>query len=146
MGAKKVLATYYYESFRTWVDEATKTLSLPAREAKQVRTNWSESFGNSLDYRFNPLLLLVPSFDHVAEVVHRAERSIAMLRVIEALRLYAFEHDQWPKSLAECTVPIPDDPMTGRPFGYAIQEGKAVIESTAAKAFDSVRYELTLRK
>jgi hypothetical protein len=42
MGAKKVLATYYYESFRTWVDEATKTLSLPAREAKQVRTNWSE--------------------------------------------------------------------------------------------------------
>jgi hypothetical protein len=69
-----------------------------------------------------------------------------MLRVIEALRLYAFEHDQWPKSLAECTVPIPDDPMTGRPFGYAIQEGKAVIESTAAKAFDSVRYELTLRK
>src|SRR3546814_11331112 len=47
----------------------------------------------------------------------RADRAIAELRCIEALRMYAASHGRWPKTLGEIKdVPVPNDPVTGEPF------------------------------
>jgi hypothetical protein len=57
-------------------------------------------------------------------------RQIAALRIVEALRWHAAEHGgQLPGSLAEIRVaPIPLDPLTGKPFDYAVRDGVGVLE------------------
>lgn len=62
----------------------------------------------------------------------RHERAIAMLRVIEAIRLHAASHEgRLPKQLSEITdVPIPQDPLAGGPFIYRLEGGAATLEAS----------------
>ena len=79
------------------------------------------------------------------------ERDLAMLRCVEAIRMYAAGHDsKLPQALGDITeVPIPADPVYGRAFSYQVAEGKAVIESPAPPgeaARDGLRYEIAIRQ
>jgi tetratricopeptide (TPR) repeat protein len=78
------------------------------------------------------------------------ERDIAMLRCVEAIRLYAAGHKgALPKSLDDIAdVPIPLDPLYGRPFSYRIADGKTILESPAPPGENArwgTRYEITIR-
>ena len=56
------------------------------------------------------------------------EQQIALLRHVEALRLYAAEHDgKLPAKLSDISVPLPIDPVTGKPFVYAVDGATAHI-------------------
>ena len=56
------------------------------------------------------------------------EQQIALLRQVEALRLYAAEYDgKLPAQLADITVPLPVDPVTGKPFTYTLERRTAHI-------------------
>src|SRR5207248_2543534 len=49
----------------------------------------------------------------------RLGRRLAILRAVEAVRCYAAAHNgQLPDSLAAVTMPLADDPITGRPLIY----------------------------
>jgi hypothetical protein len=147
MGPKKILATYYVETFETWMDEATKGAALPYREAHQIKGDWGKEMAASPDYRMNPMLLMIPALSQVSLATAKLDRSVALLRIVEALRMYAAGHEgQWPKELEDCDVPIPEDPVMGKAFIYEIEDGKAVIESMGPNMQSSVRYELMLRK
>jgi hypothetical protein len=82
----------------------------------------------------------------------RLEQRIALLRHVEALRLYAAEHNgTFPAKLSEVSVPLPDDPFTGRPFRYDFSGGTAHIRGTPPKekeneAAFNVRFEVTIQK
>ena len=59
--------------------------------------------------------------ENVRPTQARLDQRIALLRHVEALRLYAAEHNgSLPVRLAECPVPLPDDPFTGKPFRYEL--------------------------
>jgi hypothetical protein len=82
----------------------------------------------------------------------RLEQRIALLRHVEALRLYAAEHEgRLPEKLSDFSVPLPDDPFTGKPFRYQFDGTTAHIrggpppgeEKTPAY---NIHYEVTLRK
>jgi hypothetical protein len=76
------------------------------------------------------------------------DRKVAALRVVAALRLYAAAHKgQLPESLDEVKdVPIPIDPMTGKPFEYRREaDGAVLIGVNSAKAF-RLLYRMTVRK
>ena len=62
--------------------------------------------------------------------VARSDRQIAALRVIEALRLHAANNDgKLPDQLSEISeVPIPDDPVTTKPFDYRRHNDKASLQ------------------
>lgn len=85
----------------------------------------------------------------------RIERPLALLRHIEALRLYAGQYDgQWPDSLDELRdgtipLPLPVDPYTGKAFSYRREGGTAILEAFAPPGVpglpSGVRYELTVR-
>jgi hypothetical protein len=77
--------------------------------------------------------------------IERNDRQIATLRVIEALRLYAAVHDgQLPKQLSDITeVPIPDDPVTGLPFEYKLEDGKARLSGPTFRDV-ALNYEITI--
>jgi hypothetical protein len=80
------------------------------------------------------------------------EQRIALLRHVEALRLYAAEHDgKLPDKLSDIDVPLPDDPVTGKPFAYKVEEGTAHLRGSPPRGEEknpayNVHYEITLRK
>ena len=59
------------------------------------------------------------------------ERRLATLRVIEAIRLFAANHNgRLPKTLDEISeVPIPINPVTGKPFPYKLEGDTAVLKA-----------------
>jgi hypothetical protein len=78
------------------------------------------------------MLLLGPAALKVHDAGTRAERTIAALRTVEAIRLYAATHDgKLPKTLGDVTdVPLPVDPRTGKGFDgyYKATDDGAVLE------------------
>jgi hypothetical protein len=95
---------------------------------------------------------LVAAFHKVRRAQARVDQRIAMLRIVEALRLYAAANNgKLPASLDDIKVPVPVDPMTGKAFTYKVEEGTAKLigspptgeEKTAAF---NIRYEVTIRK
>jgi hypothetical protein len=75
----------------------------------------------------------------------RVDRSIAVLRVLEALRIYAAGHaDKLPDALANVTdVPIPKDPVTGKPFEYHRDGDKAYLKGPTLREVP-LNYEITM--
>jgi hypothetical protein len=76
----------------------------------------------------------------------RCARSIAILRIFEAMRLYAAAHDgKWPDRLSDITeVPIPLNPCDGKPFLYERHGDKAAVNSDKGPMNVPWRYEITL--
>jgi hypothetical protein len=66
--------------------------------------------------------LLLPATAKVRLAQARTERKIAALRCVEAIRLYAAKHDgKLPAALEDIKeVPIPIDPILGKPFQYKL--------------------------
>ncbi len=74
--------------------------------------------------------IFLPAMSAARRADIRCDRQIAALRVIEALRLYAAGHDgKLPRDLDQIReVPIPNDPVTGRPFAYQLRRDTAILE------------------
>jgi hypothetical protein len=95
----------------------------------------------------------LPATIKVSSACARLDRRIAALRCVEALRLYAAAHDgKLPPALADVKeVPVPSDPMTGKPFEYKVNGDTATISAGPphggwAIPQDTLIYELTIRK
>ena len=75
----------------------------------------------------------------------RLDRNIAVLRVLEALRIHAVSHaDKLPDTLADVTdVPIPNDPVTGKPFEYQRDGDKAFLRGPTFRDVP-LNYEITM--
>jgi hypothetical protein len=80
------------------------------------------------------------------------EQQIALLRLVEALRLYAAEHDgKLPAQLADITVPLPVDPVTGKPFTYTLEGTTAhicgsPISGENSRTKNKPHYSVTVKK
>ena len=56
---------------------------------------------------------------------------MALLRHVEALRLYAAAHDgRLPGKLSDIGVPLPADPFTGKPFAYQVDGATARLRGS----------------
>jgi hypothetical protein len=80
------------------------------------------------------------------------ERRFAVLKHIEALRLYAADHQgQLPEKLIDVPVPLPVDPFTGKPFLYSLEGATAHLRGSSPRGQENnivfnVHYEITIRK
>jgi hypothetical protein len=97
--------------------------------------------------------LLLPAVQKVFTARARTDRRFAALRCVEAVRLYAAAHGgKLPASLADVKeVPVPDDPVTGKPFAYRVREGVATLEGPPpdgeqAYVGNTLKYELVVEK
>ena len=128
-------------------DDAMKTINLPVWQAESVGSQYKRSnepalFADSF----------VPVVDTVLRVRGRLDQRIGLLRHVEALRLHAAEHDgAMPASLSEISVPLPDDPFTGKPFRYVLDGNTAHLRGTPPSGMEKdpsyhVHYQVTLRK
>ncbi len=94
---------------------------------------------------------LSPAMAAVRQAQARLAQRLALLRTIEAIRLYAAEHKgALPVKLTEISVPLPDDTFTGKPFRYELVGTTAHLRGTPPKSaehnpFLRMHYEITVR-
>jgi hypothetical protein len=70
----------------------------------------------------------------------RLEQKMALLRHVEALRLYAAEHDgKLPEKLSDCPVPLPPDPFSGKPFQYQLEGTTAHLHGLPPRGLEKAR-------
>jgi hypothetical protein len=91
--------------------------------------------------------LLLPGVQAITRAAARTQRDIAILRLIEALRMYGAEHDgHLPKSLDDIDeVPVPLDPVTGKPFAYAVKGDTANVRVSALPGRPTI-YEIKMAR
>jgi hypothetical protein len=94
---------------------------------------------------------LIAAIPIVRRLQGRLKQRIDLLRHVEALRMYAAEHGgKFPAKLALLSVPLPDDPFTGKPFPYESSGKTAHLHGTPPAAEKDVKeyrihYEITLK-
>jgi hypothetical protein len=95
---------------------------------------------------------LGPAMQKIRGAQGRLEQRIALLRCVEALRLYAAAHDgKLPEKLSDIDVPLPVDPFTGKPFVYKLEGETAHLRGTPPRVYKeipsfNIHYEITIRK
>jgi len=160
----QVVCLYAYLEYRDSLDETLKWFHAPnglrhpgfkksAEKFNQALTRLDRMFfGGALGPLFGVSDSIGATYVKVYTVVGRTDRRIAALECVEALRMYAAQNGKWPAALADVIdVPVPMDPVTGKPFEYHVQENKAVLAApsvTPGKSDgpEALSYEVYLRK
>lgn len=127
-------------------DEAMKYMKLPTWQALALIGQVKPAKDPSLFDFFLPAHL------KVRQAQGRLEQRIALLRHVEALRLYAAEHGgKLPEKLTDIQVPLPEDPFTGKPFRYQLVGVTAHLRASPPPGAEKVaafnlHYILTIQK
>ena len=95
---------------------------------------------------------VIAAFHKVRKAQARTDQRIAMLQIVEALRLHASDHDgKLPANLEEIKLPLPVDPVNGKAFKYKLEGATGILVSTPPKGEEksaayNIRYDVTVRK
>jgi hypothetical protein len=133
-------------------DELMKLMPLPAWQFEPLFQQLKPTI---MPNKKKPALfadLLLPGVHKVHRSQGRLEQRLALLRHVEALRLYAAaHHGALPAKLSEISVPLPNDPFTGKPFRYELIGKTAHLrgtppEAVAKEPLFNLHYEVTIQK
>jgi hypothetical protein len=132
MPVVQVAALHAYDTYRRLRDDRFKWLGLPYATSfgplnQAVKPAPAEAFANPLLALF---ALLEPALNSARLAELRLERHLDALQAVEAIRLHlAANGGALPARLEDISiVPVPPDPITGRPFDYA-KDGDAATLS-----------------
>lgn len=151
MSVHQVALLYTLQLYHEMFDEAAKYYFLPypqAIEGIDAAIARTERIKEII-----PLAALnAPANRPTRLAIARNDRQIAVLRVFEALRIYGASHQgNLPEQLSDVTqVPIPDDPVTGRPFDYrrkgdnAFLRGPGLGDPARSSLNVPLKYEITM--
>ncbi|MGC3971462.1 MAG: hypothetical protein QM775_30215 [Pirellulales bacterium] len=143
-----------YEDLR---DEMFRWMALPYPEARrgieaaEQRLKSSKKL-DSVDHEIVPFAaLFLPAVAQVSKTAARAERRSDVVRVVEALRLYAGKHEgRLPPTLGEIEgLPLPKlDAVTGKPFHYVLDGDTARLTLPEERNGDDTTlvYEIRVAK
>ncbi|MEX0716961.1 MAG: hypothetical protein WD066_10250 [Planctomycetaceae bacterium] len=140
----------------TWdeaVQQDAKWYHVPPAEApaNDPRRRWKK-IDPDRDFAF--VTSIVPAMQAVRGAQDRLDRQIALMQLIEAVRHYAAIHEgRLPAQLGDIEeLPLPDDPITGKPFEYRLEGDSAVIDVRDPTSdgygvhVQGARYVLTIAK
>jgi len=152
MPAAQAVLIYQKQEYLEMLDSFFKWFELPYYQAqphlKQAEKRL-DNHSHTKGIKVNLFTTLLPALSRIAFLQARLDRNIALLRTIEAIRMFAADNSgRLPGSLAEiASVPIPSDPVTGKDFIYRRVDGRnARLEAPVAPAERKKRpvYELTI--
>ena len=136
----------YYEVTR---DDQYKWFSLPYLDAidnLSRATDQIEVDREKLGWFTQLPNALAPSLSAFYESIQRSRQRIALVQLIEAIRMAAAENGgKLIESLDKSAVPVPANPFTGKPFSYQVSGDTAVITSELPARLP-VRIELKMAK
>ncbi|REK18353.1 MAG: hypothetical protein DWQ37_04355 [Planctomycetota bacterium] len=146
----QVVMLRWVQVYRELLDEIVVWARHAPVETRQAAEQIDERF-HELAGRPEAALanFMLPAVNAANRAVLRGDQQLAMLRVVEALRLYAAAHDgRLPEALADITeVPVPHDPATNGPFEYRL-EGKTALLRSAEKGavIPETQFKITVRQ
>ena len=148
MPALQAIATADVRRYQVDLDEIFRSYHLPNAEAVKLDAAFEAGLKGDSDRVLSPLAL--PTVGKVRSAAVRLQQRVAYLRVIEALRLHAFDNaGKLPAALKDVKSPLPMDPVTGEAFVYSVKDGAATLTggnpSPAVAATNRV-YEIRIRK
>jgi hypothetical protein len=152
MPAAQAVLLYQKQQYLHLVDDQFKWFAVPYSQAhshlKQA-ADATDSHLRSQGIKSNFFAMLTPALSRIAFLQARLERQVALLRVVEAIRLFAANHSgKIPGALSEITVvPVPMDPVTGKAFLYQRTDAQnARLEAPVSPVEDKRRpvYELAV--
>ena len=129
-------------------DDTMKLMNLPMWQVQSLAADVEKA--NKAPTVFAEAL--VEGIYNVRKSQARLDQRIALLRHVEALRLHAAEHNgSFPAKLSDVSVPLPDDPFTGKPFRYELMGTTAHLRGSPPLAQQNdaafnVHYEVTIQK
>jgi hypothetical protein len=119
----QVMVLALVAEFREYRDDLFKGFHLPYPQAVPVLTAAEKRLkaapvSDGVEFA----RAFLPALPKALLAQARLERKLAALRVVEALRLHAAANgNQLPDRLEQVkVVPVPDDPVTGKPFTYEL--------------------------
>ncbi len=128
-------------------DDFVKTIDYPFWQV--------EALNAQVELKKAPALfadVLLPIMQGARRAQGRVDQLIGLLRQVEALRLYAAEHDgTLPAKLSDVPVPLPVDPFTGKPFRYEVTGNTVHLRGTPPAGMEkdpgfNMHYVVTLQK
>ncbi|HEY8506696.1 MAG TPA: hypothetical protein VIL46_19085, partial [Gemmataceae bacterium] len=160
MPAAQVVMLASAKQFARLRDDFFKWMYLPYPEARKGLAEMEgrlrklrAELGSRIDPGVAMFVLLVPALEKVHEAAARTDRRIALLRAVEAVRIHAAAHGgKLPASLFDVTeAPVPNDPLTGAPFGYKLRGNTVSLVAPAPEGQEphrsnSIFYELEFGK
>ena len=152
MPAVQAVLIFQKQQYMEITDNMFKWLEIPYYQSESYLQKSEKQLSNFTNQglKTNLFTILTPALYRVAFLQARLDRNVAMLRTIEAIRMYAADHSgRLPATLADIeSVPIPFDPVTGKDFIYQRADLRnARLEAPKAPAEDQNRpvYEITVK-
>ena len=137
MPAGQVLAVRQSRAMRELIDPYRVAAAAPDAEAfalaeaaeENLKRGMRAAYGGGFGEPVPVAGLLLPALTQARLAGVRVRVDVTALRVVEALRAHAAANGAFPAALDDVTaVSVPDNPLTGGPFGYRLEGGTAVLE------------------
>jgi hypothetical protein len=153
MPAAQAVLIYQKQEYLDMLDGMFKWFTVPYYQAQPHLQRSEQRFDDhrkAKGIKANLFSVLLPALSRIAFLEARLDRHVALLRTIEAIRLFAADHSgQLPDALADITqVPIPTDPVTGQTFLYKRKDAQSArLEAPVSPAESKKRpvYDLAVR-
>jgi hypothetical protein len=140
------LGEYYFRRYEVAFDEMYKLRSLPyPAQLERAKAYRKLADDYCAEMPGNPFQVFGGFEDMVARM-GRADRQVAALTVVEAIRSYASANNgALPKRLEDVTeTPVPENPLTGAPFEYRVAGDSATLSDT--KSDTPLTYTVSIRR
>lgn len=131
MPVGQVIAIDTAREYRRVADELEKWWYVSFNDAKKNRQRAQSVFEGPRAFNFGKTIanLLLPAIHAARNAQVRSEWQTNALLTLEALRMHAAVEGAFPKSLDDIrVVPVPENPLTGEPYIYRLEDGMAVLE------------------
>jgi hypothetical protein len=131
MPPAQVAMIYSLDTHDAIRDELYKWWHLPYPQALKGMSEAGHKISEAAKDVLIPFTDLLPSIVSALHAFGYTDRQFAAIRVIEALRMYAAAHNgELPATLDDVKeVPIPLNPITGKPFPYHLEGKTAVLDA-----------------
>lgn len=152
MPAAQVVILAGFEAFTRQRDDMFKWFTVPYHVARPHLLEVEKKLSRPQeDMEGYPFMVLLPALNRAYYSTTRAERELAAMRCLEAIRWYAAANNgQLPASLSQITaVPLPIDPITGQEFVYRLEGTKATLIAVRPEGEplkEETHYVITLRQ
>ncbi len=149
--AEQILLLDEKREYEVLRDDIMKIMNLPLWQAEKLGI-WDKPIPRAGEPNKPLFGFVLPAIHKVRCAQARLDQRVALLRHVEALRIYAAAHDgKLPAKLSDLTVPVPDDPVTGKPFRYEVAGNTAHLRGSPPRGQEkfpayNVHYEITIQK
>ena len=145
--ALQVVVTKDVRRYEVDLDDVMSLYGLPISDAGKRSAELEAMWKGDKERRLSEML---PNSYKARQAQVRLQQRVAYLRVIEAIRLHAFDNaGKLPAELKDVKSPLPKDPVTGDGFVYSVKDGVATLTGgnpNPGQANTNRVYEIAIRK